>query len=141
MEEKLKNEIKLTPLYPPHQALRSTTPLNHPPLTILSVTGVKRKMPPKMRLNSKQAHVTRKESVMMKLHYNDHFKKATQFCTEEAKKPKKQRKSAEKIVREINEKENVKICPKTVWNYISAMAELAKLLRNKVRKEALFIKP
>jgi hypothetical protein len=75
--------------------------------------------PPKMRLNSKQAHVARKESAEMKLNYSQHIKKATQLCAKEAKKPKKQRKSAEKIVREINEKENVKICPKTVRNYVN----------------------
>jgi hypothetical protein len=68
-------------------------------------------MPAKMRLNSKQAHATRKESAVTKLHYNNNFKKATQRCAEEAKKPKIQPKSAEKIVREINEKENVKMCP------------------------------
>jgi oligoendopeptidase F len=72
-----------------------------------------------MRLNSKQAHVARKESAKTKSDYSQHFKKATQLCAEEAKKPKKKRKSAEKIVTEINEKENVKICAKTVRNYVN----------------------
>lgn len=73
-----------------------------------------------MRLNSKQAHAARKESAKTKLHHEANFKKATQLCAEEAKKPKKQRKSAKKIVREINEKENVKICSKTVRNYVNS---------------------
>jgi hypothetical protein len=109
VEEKLKNESQPPPLYRP-QAHQSTMPLNRAPLTTVSVAGVKRKMPPKMRLNSKQAHAARKESAETKLEDSQHFKKVTQLCAEEAKKLKKKRKSAEKIVREINEKENVKIC-------------------------------
>jgi hypothetical protein len=106
MAEKLKSEKKKPPINSSTQALQSTTTsLNRPPLTTVSVAGVKRKMATKMRLNSKQAHASRKENAKTRAHYTQSFKKATLLCKEEEKKPKKQRKSAERIVREINEKE------------------------------------
>jgi hypothetical protein len=120
MAEKLKDEKKKPPINSA-QALQSATTLNRPPLATVSVAGVKRKitkMATKMRLNSMQAHASRKESAETKAHYTQSFKKATLLCAEEEKKPKKQRKSAETIVLEINEKENVILCSRTVRNYV-----------------------
>jgi hypothetical protein len=102
VEEKLKKKSNRHHCIP--QALQSTTHLNCPPLTTVSLAGIKRKMPPKMRLNSKQAHAARKESAKTKLHNGQKFKKATQLCAEEARKPKEQRKSVEQIVRESTKK-------------------------------------
>ena len=121
MAEKLKNQKKKRPINSA-QALQSATPLNRPPFTTVSVACVKRKltnMATKMRLNSKHAHAGRKESAETRAHYTQSFKNATLLCAEEEKKPKKQRKSAETIVREINEKENVILCSRTVRNYVN----------------------
>ena len=74
MAEKLKNQKKKPPINSA-QALQSTTTLNRPP-----VAGIKRKvtkMATKMRLNSKQAHASQKESAETHAHYTQSFKKAT----------------------------------------------------------------
>jgi hypothetical protein len=71
-----------------------------------------------LRLTSNQAAAVRKEKAEDTLHRNACFKQATQNWKAESQKPKGERKSAEKIVEEINEKENVNIVAKTVRKYV-----------------------
>jgi hypothetical protein len=59
----------------------------------------------------------RKEKAEDTLHKNACFKQATQNWKAESQKPKGERKSAEKTVEEINEKENVNLVAKPVRKY------------------------
>jgi ribosomal protein L9 len=94
----------------------------------ISASAIKRLMkqgPKKMRLTSKQAHRTRKQKAKAGEHVV-HTKKATKLWAEELqnqKKAKDARKrynkiSAKTIVKEINEKENLSIKPRTVQNHL-----------------------
>jgi ribosomal protein L9 len=82
--------------------------------------------PKKMRLTSKQAQGTRKQKAEKREHVVVHTKKATKLWAEELQNQKEAKDagksynkiSAETIVKEINEKENLSIKPRTVRNHV-----------------------
>ena len=120
IEKSFANNRKLPP------SISTSTPPRPPRYTTVSMSAIKRNKPKKVRMTSNQAHLSRKEEAEKRFHQNQIFKKATFLWNLEQEKEKlandnglKYTKvSAETICRELNEKENTTIKPRTVRNAV-----------------------